>query len=239
MLELYVTETERNTGKIVFSAGLAGTMQALGYYTSLYKPVQTGAVKQKNGILKSTDLDFVKLIDDYMETYSTYIFEKDGIPALSAKSAGVEIDTDLIKQDYLNFFRNYECVITDGTNGLSTPLSKKIIEADLIKELKLPFVLVAPVEENSINNTIMAINQAQELNSDFRGVILSTSTGLTTEESATIRLVKEYSGVSILGIFNKLTEETEINPNDVIANIVTDVNIEDLFNIKIAKLHNN
>ena len=37
MLELYVTETEKNTGKIVFSAGLAGTMQALGYTANLTK----------------------------------------------------------------------------------------------------------------------------------------------------------------------------------------------------------
>lgn len=239
MLELYVTETERNTGKIVFSAGLAGTMQALGYYTTLYKPVQTGAVKQKNGILRSTDLDFMSCIDSYMETFSTYLFEGNFAPAICAKKSGVVIDTDLIKQDYVNFFRNYECVITDGTNGLATPLSPQKTEADLVREMSIPLVLVAPVETDALNNTIMAINEAQRLGTDFRGVVLSTSVGLTSEESETIRLVKEYTGVKICGIFNKFSDETEINPNDVIANIVTDVNIEELFNIKISKLNTN
>ena len=77
MLELYVTETEKNTGKIVFSAGLAGTMQALGYYTTLYKPIQLGALLDRNNILKSRDLEFMRYVDSYMETFSTYLFKSD------------------------------------------------------------------------------------------------------------------------------------------------------------------
>lgn len=236
MLELYVTETEKNTGKIVFSAGLAGTMQALGYYTTLYKPIQTGALIGKDNILKSRDLEFMKYVDSYMETFSTYLFKSDSNPVIAAALEGVEIDVDLIYQDYMMFSRNFECIITDGTLGLSTPLTKKFLEADLVRNLSLPVVLVAPAESESINNTIMAINQAQNSNIELRGVVLSTSVGLVNQESLTIKLIQEYTGARVCGIFNKLKDEFEVNPNDVIANIITDVDIQGLFRVPIAKL---
>ncbi len=236
MLELYITETEKNTGKIVFSAGLAGTMQALGYYTTLYKPIQLGALPDKNNILKSRDLEFMKYVDSYMETFSTYLFKSDANPLIAAALEGVEIDVDLIYQDYMTFSRNYECIITDGTSGLSTPITKKFLEADLVKNLSLPIVLVAPAETAALSNTLMAIQQAQNNGVNLRGVVLSTSEGLVGEESVTIKLIKEYTDAKICGIFNKLKDAFEVNPNDIIANIITDVDIQQLFQVPIAKL---
>ena len=123
-----------------------------------------------------------------------------------------------------------------GTLGLSTPLTKKFLEADLVRNLSLPVVLVAPAESESINNTIMAINQAQNSNIELRGVVLSTSVGLVNQESLTIKLIQEYTGARVCGIFNKLKDEFEVNPNDIIANIITDVDIQGLFRVPIAKL---
>jgi len=236
MLELYVTETEKNTGKIVLSAGLAGTMQALGYCTTLYKPVQTGALVQKNGLLKSGDLEFMKFVDSYMETYSTYLFKSTASPVIAGALEGVEIDFDLICKDYSLFCKNYDCIITDGTYGLSTPMTRKFTEADLVKRLCLPVVLVAPVESSSINNTIMSIQQAQNNNLNFRGTVLSSTMGMCEEESLTTKLIEEYTGTKVCGIFNKLKDDKEFEPDDIIANIVTDVDVQKIFDVGIEKL---
>lgn len=239
MLELYVTETEKNTGKIVLSAGLAGTMQALGYCSTLYKPVQTGALTQKNGLLKSGDLEFMKYVDSYMETYSTYMFKSTSSPVIAAALEGVEIDFDLIVKDYSLFCKNYDCIITDGTYGLSTPITRKLTETDLIKRMGLPVLLAAPVESAYINNTIMSIQQAQNSGLNFRGTVLSTTTGMCDEEALTARLIEEYTGTKICGMFNKLKDDREFEPNDIIANIITDVDIQKIFNVSIEKLQTN
>ena len=236
MLELYVTETEKNTGKIVLSAGLAGTMQALGYCSTLYKPIQTGALLQKNGLLKSGDLEFMKFIDSYMETYSTYLFKSTSSPVIAGALEGVEVDFDLICKDYSLFYKNYDCIVTDGTYGLSTPITRKFTETDLIKRLGLPVLLVAPSESASINNTIMSIQQAQTSGLNFRGTVLSTTDGMCDEESLTARLIEEYTGTKICGIFNKLKDDKEFEPNDIIANIITDVDIQKIFDVGIEKL---
>lgn len=190
----------------------------------------------KFNILKSRDLEFMKYVDSYMETFSTYLFKSEASPVIAAALEGVEIDVDLIYQDYMTFSRNFECIVTDGVSGLSSPITRKFLEADLVKNLSLPVVLVAPAEVGAINNTIMAIQQAQNSGVELRGIVLSTSVGLVGEESATIKLIQEYTGAKVKGIFNKLKDEFEVNPNDIIANIITDVDIQDLFKVPIAKL---
>ena len=55
MLELFVSGSEKYSGKTFITAGLAATMQSLGYSTSVYKPVQTGAI-EKNGFIHLNDI---------------------------------------------------------------------------------------------------------------------------------------------------------------------------------------
>ena len=62
MLNLYVTSTNNKDGKTFLTAGLAATMQSLGYSTSVYKPVQTGGI-ELNGFMQSPDLTIVKSVD--------------------------------------------------------------------------------------------------------------------------------------------------------------------------------
>lgn len=83
MLELFVTGAEKNSGKILVTAGLAATMQSLGYSTGVYKPVETSAVI-KNGYIQSPDLAFVKFCDPYIKTYFTYLLKSKSSPLLSA-----------------------------------------------------------------------------------------------------------------------------------------------------------
>ena len=61
MLNLYITSTEKRQGKTFLTAGIAATMQSLGYTTSVYKPIQTSG-KEINGFMQSPDLTFIKTI---------------------------------------------------------------------------------------------------------------------------------------------------------------------------------
>ena len=45
MLNLYITSSNRKEGKTFLTAGLAATMQSLGYSTAVYKPIQTGGIE--------------------------------------------------------------------------------------------------------------------------------------------------------------------------------------------------
>ncbi len=237
MLELYVSGTEQNSGKTFITAGLAATMQCLGYSTSVYKPVQTNAI-EKNGFIQAPDLAYVKFVDPYIKTYFSYLFPQNAAPVLSAAASGGEIKRDKIIQDYEQIFHESECIITDGCQGLAAPLTPELLEADMVKALGLPVLLVVSPEKTSVNNIIMTLNFAKTREIPVRGVILNeypdNSADLNIKNLP--RLVEEYTDAKVLGILQHIENLKNIRPDDLITNILYGIDVESVFNIKIAKL---
>lgn len=59
MLQLFITGVKPNSGKTFVTAGLAATMQSLGYTSAVYLPVQTGAL-ERDGYIQAPDLVYIK-----------------------------------------------------------------------------------------------------------------------------------------------------------------------------------
>ncbi len=237
MLELFVSGTEKNSGKTFITAGLAATMQSLGYSTCVYKPVQTGAI-EKNGFIQAPDLAFIKFIDPYIKTYFSYLLKKDAVPAIAAELENTFINKENIFQDYKTIKQKYECVLTDGTMGLSTPLGEKFLEQDLVKMLDIPVLIVVYPTENSVNNTIANINQAVSAGIKIRGVIINDCPEIIQDISikSMPKLIEKYTDTKILGIMPHIENLKNVNPNDLISNVLTGIDIESVFDVKIAKL---
>lgn len=229
MLELYITGVEQNKNKIFITAGLAATMQSLGYSTGVYKPVETGIDDY------SKDLAYINYVDSHIKTYYTYQLENDYTPLLSAASEGLLMEKSVILQDYQKIMNRYECLITDGLSGLATPLSKDFLEEDIVKSLVLPVLFVVSAKNPDINNTFLSLKRAKELGLEIRGVIINDYPEKTSNPNVKLmpKLIEEYTASKVLGIF----PETEfLPPEDLIAQTLNNINIEDVFKIKISKL---
>jgi len=238
MLEVFITEVEPNSDKIYITAGLAATMQGLGYYTTVYKPVQTAAV-DNNGYLQSPDLVFVKLMDTYIQTYNSYLLRSNANPFVAAASENINIEKDLILKDYESIMHSYECIITDGTNGLATPFAANFTEKDLIKELNLPVIFVVKPSISAITSTLMAINHAKAEDINIRGVIINDydEKSCPPEAKRMPELIKNYTDTCVLGTFGHIDNIQNANPNDLIANILSGIDLQKAFNVQIAKLN--
>ena len=116
MLNIFITGSDINVGKTFITAGLAATMQSLGYSTCVYKPIQTGAI-EKNGFAQSPDLAFVKNIDPYIKTYSSYLLKKTSMPLVAAEAENIIIDKNSIKKDYDVIIKEHDCTIVEGIQG--------------------------------------------------------------------------------------------------------------------------
>lgn len=235
MLDLYVTGVDENSDKIFVTTGLTATMNCLGYSTGIYKPIETGAVTV-SGFVQSPDLDFIRFIDPYIKTYYSYIFKAKASPLLAGASENIIIEKNIILRDYQHIQNINECLVVDGVSGLASPLSKNFLEEDMIKSLDLPLLMVASAQHTSINNIILPINHAKENGINIRGIILSNFPQNCDDINIKLlpRLIEEYTGVKILGILP--TFEKTVNPNDLIAEILNGVDIEGVFQVKIAKL---
>lgn len=238
MLELFVSGTEQNSGKTFITAGLAATMQCLGYSTCVYKPIQTNAI-EKNGFIQAPDLAYVKFVDPYIKTYFSYLFTQDAAPVIAAEASNTIIKKENIIQDYEAITKENECIITDGSSGISTPFSKNFQEEDILKTLNLPLLLVVSPLKTSVNNIIMTLNYVKSNNINVRGVILNDYPDETSDLNikALPRLVEEYTDAKVLGIMPHIENLRNIKPDDLITNILYGIDVESVFNVKIAKLN--
>lgn len=237
MFDIFVTGNDTGVGKTFITAGLAATMQSLGYSTCVYKPVQTGSV-EKNGFFQSPDLAFVKNVDPYIKTASTYLLKQNTTPSIAAENENIIIDRATIKRDYQILSKENDCIITEGTGGIITPLAPGMFVSDMIKALDIPAVIVIKPGLTTINQALLTINHAEEKEIKIRGVIINNLSEKTVNSDFKNlpRLIEEYSNAKILGIVKSFDDTKRIDPNNLITDILNGIDIESVFDVKIAKL---
>lgn len=233
MLQLYVTGVEQKNDKIFTVTGLSTTMQSLGYSTGVYKPVEVGA-QENNGYLQSRDLMFLKSHDVHIKTYFTYLLKEEISPILSAASEKIIIEKDVISRDFDAVKNENECLIVDGLWGLATPYGKNFLEEDVVKTLNLPLLLTVSAENADLNNALLSIKRAKELDIDLRGVIINNYNEDSVSKKLIPKMIEEYTDAKVLGTLPNFGRN--ISPSDLIMEILNGIDIESVFNIKIAKL---
>ncbi len=235
MLNLYVTSSNRREGKTFLSAGLAATMQSLGYSTSVYKPIQTNGIEH-NGFMQSPDLTYVKTIDPYINTHFSYLYKSGMEPLIASELENEPIDIELIAKEYQRIAATSDCTIIDGDCGLLSPIAPNVQTVDLVKKLQLPSVFVVTPREDSINDTLLSIYTAQEKGLEIRGVVINNIKEDCPKNllNAIPRVIEEYTNIKILGLISHI--DGKFSPEDLITNVLNGVDIESLFNVKIEKL---
>ncbi len=80
-----------------------------------------------------------------------------------------------------------------------TPILKDYFVTDLIKEMKIPAILVTRTRVGTVNHTIMTVKMCEKYRIPIKGIIINDfdSDGYKTKEL--IRDLKNLTGVPILG----------------------------------------
>ena len=235
MLKLYVTSCAKHQGKTFISAGLAGTMQSLGYQTSVYKPVQTSGI-ERAGFMQSPDLTVVKSIDPYIKTQFTYLYKSELEPLIASEDENNPIDIDFLNKEVQKIQSNSDCTIIDGNGGLMSPLAPNQTNSDMIRKIQFPVLLVTTPDENAVNNSLLTIENAQNKGIQVRGVVINNIAENCKESVLTSvsRIIEEYTNVKILGLVSHLGKN--YTPEDMITSILNGIDIESVFDVKIEKL---
>lgn len=239
MLNVFISGLVKQSGKTLITAGLAGTMQSLGYSTSVYKPIQTGSVVE-NSTPIFQDLKAVNNFDINVKTSGTYAFKSSLTPLVSAYEDESKIEITEIYKGFQESIQKTECHIVEGSNSIFSPVDEKRTEADIVNLLGLPLVLVVNPKISSLGEVISAINYVMNKQVRLLGIIVNDIdiNSENLEEKYFPQLVKEYTNVNILGLIPHYENIKELLPETVIADILNRVEIEKIFSLKIAKLNN-
>ena len=238
MLNVYITSSQKRQGKTFITAGIAATMQSLGYSTSVYKPIQTSG-KEINGFVQSPDLTFIKTIDPYINSHFSYLYKSDLEPIIAAEGDNETIDIDYINNEYKRIISVSDCTILDGDSGILSPIAPNLLVADMIRKMNIPILIITEPEKDSINNTLMTIASALEKGIEIRGVVINNIKKDCPKEllNSIPRIIEEFTNVKILGLVPHLSQN--LSPEDLISAILNGVDIESIFNVKIEKLDMN
>ena len=236
-MNIFLTGTTSHIGKTFVAAALASVMQSLSYKTAVYKPVQLGAYEQ-NTFMVAPDMNFVKKIDPYIATETTYMLKSTMAPVIAAELEEVKINPKVIKKDFSVLSTKYDTILVEGTGGLLTPIAPRFTMANLVNMLNLPVVIITKPDEETVNSTILAANHANAMGIKVNGIIINRYPE-DNEDMAikTIpRLFEEYTDTSVIGIIKDITSEYEMNAGSIIDNVLNGVDLEKVFDIKIPKL---
>lgn len=237
IMNIFVTSIGNNSGKTVVSAGISAVLQSLGYKTGVYKPVQTGALDKEKYLL-SPDLTFVKMVDPYITTHSTYMLQSKEIPAIGSKLENININIEDIIKDYEILSSKTDMLITEATGGLMTPLKDNLFSYHIPSNLKLPIIFIVTPSSDSLNLYLNEINTAKTAGLDITGVIINKFPATSPNEEVQIfpTLIEKYSDTKVLGIVRNFGGKS-VQTNVLINEILNGIDLEDVFKVKIAKLN--
>jgi dethiobiotin synthetase len=122
-------------------------------------------------------------------------------PNVAAEIEQKQVDLDGIRKAYAELEKNYDFLIIEGIGGLMVPLHPKYYVTDLIREFKLPIVVVSKPGLGTINHTLLTVDAARIRGLEVKGIIFNRvpRTNLSISEMTNPKVVSELTKVPILG----------------------------------------
>lgn len=155
---VFVTGTDTGIGKTIVSAALLVALNQAGTRAVGMKPVASGGRHSARG-WRNEDAEALIVAsagDPRYDLVNPYALAQAVAPHLAAHSAGVEIHLEPILAAFAALSTNTDCLVVEGVGGWAVPLSPTLMQADLVRALRLPVMLVVGLRLGCINHAILS-----------------------------------------------------------------------------------
>src|SRR5690606_19040183 len=159
-----VTGTDTGAGKTVASVALLHALRARGLRASGMKPVASGCAATPDG-LRNEDALALQAASDPVPDYADlnpFALPEPLAPELAARDAGVDMALPAILQAHARIAARADVVVVEGVGGWMAPLAAGLMQADLVRALDLPVVLVVGLRLGCLNHAALAARARSE-----------------------------------------------------------------------------
>lgn len=155
-IRIVVTGTDTGIGKTVFSAALAGALDA--FY---WKPVQAGVEEEtdREAVQRLSGLSGERVLRE------AYRLKTPASPHLAAKLDGVTIDPAALALPEVD-----RPLVIEGAGGLMVPLTGSLTYIDVMARWRAPVVLCARTTLGTINHSLLSIEALRARNIPLLGI---------------------------------------------------------------------
>ncbi|MBG0769171.1 MAG: dethiobiotin synthase [Methanococcus maripaludis] len=171
-------------------------LKGKGVNVGYIKPIESGGVEDttyaKTELELSEDLGLLNPIN----------LKNPLSPNIAAAVEDVEININKIKESFQKLKESHEYLIVEGAGGVCVPIKTDYLMADLIKDLKLPCVLVTRPDLGTINHTILSVEYLRNKGILVKGVIINCIDELKDVPyyEETFKAIEEFGHVEIIGV---------------------------------------
>ena len=159
----YVTGTDTGIGKTAVSAGLVRALRADGRRVIGMKPVASGCVDVGQGgdvgQWRNSDALALLAVSDPAPPYgdlNPFALPSPIAPELAARDAGVEVTLPPLLAAHARLHALADTVVVEGVGGWAAPLSATLTQAQLVRALDLPVLLVVGLRLGCLNHAILS-----------------------------------------------------------------------------------
>ena len=171
---LFITGTDTDVGKTYITAGLAITLRKMNVDIGIMKPFAAGD-KQKKGY-KSEDVEILSnaaQINDPESLVNPQFFPISASPYTAWKKLKIKPKIPLILSSFKKLSDKHEMMLIEGMGGTMTPILKNYYVANLIKDMKIPTVIVTRSKVGTVNHTLMTVLMCQKYKLPIKGIIIN------------------------------------------------------------------
>jgi dethiobiotin synthetase len=202
MRGVYVTGTDTGVGKTVASAALLHALRAQGLRAVGMKPVASGCARTADG-WRNDDALALQAASDPRPSYADvnpYALPAATAPQLAARAAGVGIALAPILDAHARLSAQSDVVVVEGVGGWAAPLADDLEQADLVRALDLPVVVVVGLRLGCLSHARLTLRAIEADGCRCAGWIASAIDADFEDGVAYLDLLRNALPVPCLGV---------------------------------------
>ena len=200
MKSLFIVGTDTDVGKTYITAGLAITLRKRGIDIGVMKPFAAGAAQKKG--YKSEDIEILShaaQTNDPENLVNPQFFPIPASPYTAWKKLKIKPKIPMILSSFKKLSNIHEMMLVEGMGGILTPILKDYYITNLIKDMRIPTIIVTRSKVGTINHTLMTVKMCEKYKIPIKGIIINNFDDDGYPINQLKSNLEDLTGVKVLG----------------------------------------
>ena len=187
-------------GKTYVATGLAVTLRKMKIDVGVMKPFAAGIAQKTR--FKSEDVEILAnaaQVNDPEMLLNPQFFPIVASPYTALKNLKIKPNIKLILNRFEKLSKLHSMLLVEGMGGIMTPILQDYFVTNLIKDMKLPTIIVTRTKIGTVNHTVMTCKMCEKYKIPVKGIIINNfdTGGYPVKELK--RDLENLTNMSVLG----------------------------------------
>jgi dethiobiotin synthetase len=211
----FISGTDTDVGKTYITAGLGVVLRKMGIDVGVMKPFAAGTAQKKG--YKSEDIEIISraaMACDPENLVNPQFFPIPASPYTAWKKLKTKPKVPTILSSFKKLTKLHDMMLVEGMGGIMTPILKDYYITNLIKDMKIPTVIVTRSKVGTVNHTIMTVKMCEKYKIPIKGIIINNFDKGYPIKDLTQDL-KNLTGVPVLGSIPFIKDMSDASLNRI------------------------